>query len=160
MLSTTKNVVKRYYDAKRRIHRKNGPAVEWPNGTKEWYQHGELHREDGPAREYADGEKQWYLNDKRHRTDGPAVERAEGTKAWWLNGKLHREDGPAIVRADGSEEWYLNGIQYSKKIYTETMNKRELERWRSLGTYEEVAALISAKETEEDWDNIKNLLGN
>ena len=27
---------------------------------------GELHRTDGPAIEYADGSKEWYLNGKRH----------------------------------------------------------------------------------------------
>ena len=32
-------------------------------GTKSWFLNGELHREDGPAIEYADGSKSWYLND-------------------------------------------------------------------------------------------------
>jgi hypothetical protein len=32
------------------------------NGTKRWYLNGKLHREDGPAIEYADGNKGWYLN--------------------------------------------------------------------------------------------------
>jgi len=27
---------------------------------------GQLHREDGPAREYDDGTKSWYLNDNRY----------------------------------------------------------------------------------------------
>jgi hypothetical protein len=31
-------------------------------GTKEWYLNNKLHREDGPAMEYADGSKSWYLN--------------------------------------------------------------------------------------------------
>ena len=34
------------------------------HGTKEWYLNGKLHREDGPAIEYADGGKEWYLNGK------------------------------------------------------------------------------------------------
>ena len=32
------------------------------NGTKEWYLDGKLHRTDGPAIEYSDGYKAWYLN--------------------------------------------------------------------------------------------------
>ena len=33
-----------------KLHRKDGPASEWPNGNKFWYQNGKLHREDGLAR--------------------------------------------------------------------------------------------------------------
>ena len=55
------------------------------NGTKEWFLNGKLHREDGPAVEYADGDKHWYLNDLRHREDGPAIEYADGNKDWYLN---------------------------------------------------------------------------
>lgn len=40
-------------------------------GTKQWYLNGKLHREDGPAIEYANGSKFWYLNARRHREDGP-----------------------------------------------------------------------------------------
>ena len=42
---------------------------------------GQLHREDGPAVEYADGTREWWLNDERHREDGPAVEYPNGTRA-------------------------------------------------------------------------------
>ena len=44
-----------------------------------------LHREDGPACEWADGTKEWWLNDQLHREDGPAIERANGTKLWYKN---------------------------------------------------------------------------
>jgi len=79
-------------------------------GTIRWRnEDGKLHREDGPAVEYINGTKFWYLNGKLHREDGPAVEDISGTKSWWLNDKLHREDGPAVIRADGSKAWWLNG---------------------------------------------------
>ena len=42
------------------LHRKDGPAIEYANGTKEWWKEGVRHREDGPAIEYADGIKEWY----------------------------------------------------------------------------------------------------
>jgi hypothetical protein len=32
------------------------------DGDKEWYLNGKLHREDGPAVEYSSGTKVWYLN--------------------------------------------------------------------------------------------------
>ena len=35
------------------------------HGTKEWYLNGKLHREDGPAIEWSDGSKSWYLNGKQ-----------------------------------------------------------------------------------------------
>ena len=57
------------------------------NGTKSWYLNGKLHREDGPAIEWSDGAKSWYLNGKLHREDGPAVEDSDGTKYWYLNGE-------------------------------------------------------------------------
>jgi hypothetical protein len=72
---------------------------------------GRLHREDGPAIEYADGTKEWYLNDRRHREDGPAIEYADGSKEWYLNDRRHREDGPAVEWADGEKEWYINGVE-------------------------------------------------
>ena len=46
----------------------------------------QLHRDDGPAVEYTDGSKYWYQNGLRHRTDGPAIECADGTKRWYING--------------------------------------------------------------------------
>jgi hypothetical protein len=64
----------------------------WPSGSKRWYLNGKLHREDGPAIEYASGSKYWYLNGKLHREDGPALEWAEGSKFWYLNGKEVTEE--------------------------------------------------------------------
>ena len=34
----------------------------YPSGYKEWYFNGQLHREDGPALEWANGSKYWFLN--------------------------------------------------------------------------------------------------
>ena len=84
------------------------------HGATRWYLDGKLHRENGPAVEYADGDKWWYLNGKRHRADGPAVEYADGTKMCFLDGKPHRADGPAVECADGTKEWYMNGVELSE----------------------------------------------
>jgi hypothetical protein len=50
-----------------------------------------LHRIDGPAIEYADGTKCWYVDDKYHRVDGPAAECADGDKEWYVDGKYYTE---------------------------------------------------------------------
>ena len=78
-------------------------------GTKRWYLNDKLHREDGPAIEFVGGTKYWYLNGSIHREDGPAVEHVNGTKYWFLNGKPHREDGPAVESTNGSKSWYVDG---------------------------------------------------
>ena len=62
-------------------------CIEIGCGDKYWYKNGKLHREDGPAVEWTDGGKCWYKNGKLHRGDGPAAEYASGGKEWWINGK-------------------------------------------------------------------------
>lgn len=47
------------------LHNEGEPAVEYNNGNKYWYQHGEKHRLDGPAIEYANGYEEYYINNKR-----------------------------------------------------------------------------------------------
>ena len=99
------------------LHREDGPAVEWTDGTKFWWLNGERHREDAPAVEHANGNKSWWLNGKRHREDGPACEYIDGGKEWYLNGKRHREDGPAIEYFFGNKYWYLNGKQLTEEEF-------------------------------------------
>jgi hypothetical protein len=87
-------------------------------GHKAWYRNGKLHREDGPAIEYSNGDKEWYVMGKRHREDGPAIECANGNKYWYKNDRLHRTNGPAIELANGEKEWWINGVRQSDyKIY-------------------------------------------
>ena len=105
------------------------------DGTKEWYLNGKLHREDGPAIEYADGYKAWYLNGKRHREDGPAVEWPDGTQFWYLNGVRHRVDGPAIESANGYKSWYLNGEKMTKVEY-------QVATQEAILTMDQVARLV------------------
>ena len=92
----------------------------------EWYLNGQLHREDGPAIEYSNGSKYWYLNGQRHRTDGPAVEYKDDYKAWYLNDKLHRTDGPAVEYGNGSKSWYLNGQQLTEQEFLNRNKVTEL----------------------------------
>jgi len=73
-------------DAKNDLHRVDGPAIIWMDGTELWYQHGKLHREDGPAVEHANGLHEWYRDGKLHREDGPALTHRNGDTETWLDG--------------------------------------------------------------------------
>jgi hypothetical protein len=93
------------------------------DGSKYWYVDDKLHRLDGPAIEYADGSRHWCVDDKLHRIDGPAIEYADGSKRWYVYGKRHRLDGPAVEYADGSKHWYVNGKRIDEK---EIMDRHQL----------------------------------
>ncbi len=58
-----------YKNEQELIHRTDGPAVEWDDGSKQWWINGSKHREDGPAIEWGDGDKWWYINDIRYSED-------------------------------------------------------------------------------------------
>jgi len=52
---------------------------------------GLLHRIDGPAVIFVDGSKGWYKNGHLHRLNGPAIIYACGTKFWYIKGKEFTE---------------------------------------------------------------------
>ena len=90
-------------------------------GTKEWHlggAQGPLHREDGPAREFANGSKQWYRYGKLHRSDGPAIKFPGGNKLWYVNDLRHRLDGPAVEYPDGRKYWYFEGHELTEAQHT------------------------------------------
>ena len=67
-------------------------------GNKIWKLNGKLHRTDGPAIEYAYGRKAWCINGERHRADGPAIVNADGSKEWYINGiQYSYEDWKVMV---------------------------------------------------------------
>ena len=72
----------------------------------EYFSDGKLHRDDGPAIEYPDGHKEWWCHGKIHREGGPALIWCDGDKEWWVNGQVHREDGPAVEEDNGHKEWW------------------------------------------------------
>jgi hypothetical protein len=89
-------------------------------GIKIWYNDSvEMHREDGPALEHPNGSKEWYIHGVRHRSDGPAIEYSYGTNIWFQNGSIHRLDGPAIEDNDGDNYWYINGQKINCKTNEE-----------------------------------------
>ena len=57
------------------------------NGDKCWLLDNKLHREDGPAMEYANGDVTYWVHGKLHREDGPAIILANGKEWYWLLGE-------------------------------------------------------------------------
>lgn len=76
------NGTRKYYNDAGQLHRVDGPAVVWRDGSLEWYHNGLRHRDVGPAAEYPDGTRLWYLNGRPHRTNGPTIELPGGIKEW------------------------------------------------------------------------------
>jgi hypothetical protein len=69
----------------------NGTGNNYYNGTDCYCdKYGRIHREDGPAMIYANGTEVWYSDGKVHRTDGPAMvtQKSEGgvELAWLIHG--------------------------------------------------------------------------
>ena len=88
----------------------------YDDGSKYWYLNGKIHREDGPAVEFANGYKTWWVNGKPHRTDGPAIEYDSGTKVWYVNGqKMSEKEFNAYTNPIASCEGKvveIDGVKY------------------------------------------------
>jgi len=87
-----------WHDNQFRLHRVNGPAVIYNDGTLWWMEHGNFHRDDGPARISSNGFAEYYVHGIRHREDGPAIQSIYGHinidpgDTWWINGKDITDD--------------------------------------------------------------------
>jgi hypothetical protein len=82
-------------------------------GTQRWYSiKNQLHKKNGPAVIYANGTQEWWINERRHRIDGPAYIRSDGYQEWYRNGEWHRTDGPAVTYYDGTQTWFIDGTLY------------------------------------------------
>lgn len=98
-----------YWDGAPHRASADGPAVAAPEFTA-YLEHGRVHRTDGPARVYPDGTWVWCCKGLVHRDGGPARRLAsDGCMEWWQRGQLHRDDGPAVVYPDGLLAWYKHG---------------------------------------------------
>ena len=72
----------------------------------EWHDElGRIHREDGPAIEFFNGDRYWLFEGLRRRVSGPAVELSGGARFWYKRGKLHRIGGPSDIWPDGGTYW-------------------------------------------------------
>lgn len=69
------------------------------NGTIRYLLNGFLHRIDGPALIFNDGSYGWFLYDQLHRIDGPAIHFQNGKyDEYWVNNTCYSyEDFKLIV---------------------------------------------------------------
>jgi hypothetical protein len=105
------------YDA---LHRTDGPAVIFADGTEVWHYDGEVHRDgDMPAITTSTGERRHYRYGALHRDgDKPAVKYADGAVEHWTRGELNRDGGlPAVIRPDGHTEWRVKGKLHRPVAY-------------------------------------------
>jgi len=94
--------------------------------VKEWRTNGRLHREDGPAVDWGNGGFTWYKNGFKHRDNGPASIHPNGLKIWYKEGIIHRVDGPAIIWPEGKYEWVIMGESFiSKQEWFEALEKED-----------------------------------
>ena len=108
---------KRWHNSKEELHREDGPAVIWSDGTKWWYRNGKIHCVDGPAVIWPDGSKFWYRNGLRHRTGGPAVIYKNGDKEYWIHGIKQESTTKNIIPNKPSiKEIILEPIIYKRYI--------------------------------------------
>ena len=89
-------------------------------GVKKWRKNGRLHREDGPAVVYGDGTREWYRHGRLHRVGGPATWSPAGFERWYRDGTLHRTNGPALTSLTGQQEWWIDGTQKAAMFLTLT----------------------------------------
>jgi hypothetical protein len=83
---------KHWRNSKGDLHRIGGPAVEWRDGDKDWYQNGQYHRTDGPAIEYQNGDiTTWFVNGKFLGFDD------KGFWALWDRLTLEQKKDPVLL---------------------------------------------------------------
>jgi hypothetical protein len=142
-----------YYDEGEGYHREDGPAVEWPDGTKEWW-YRDVQAPVNSQEEFErwlkmDGllVKMWAIMSKDHlkrvchpngsvswfRDNGDlaSFQYPNGSRFWYKgNGRIHhREDGPAFELINGVKRWYWNG----KRVNVN--NQEEFERWLKMRAF-------------------------
>lgn len=66
---------------------------------------GEFHREFGPAIEYKNGVKCWFENGRRHNAKGPAYIYPDGKEEYWIDGEqFSHEEFIQWIEDDYAEE--------------------------------------------------------
>lgn len=84
------------------------------DGRQEWrLPNGKLHRLDGPAVTWPDGTQKWYRYGKRHRLDGPSSIMADGREFWFVDG-LHFPNIKKILSSTAELLAYWNEIHYCR----------------------------------------------
>jgi hypothetical protein len=80
-------------------------------GNKKWFnEEGILHRTDGPAVIWEDGTCFWMINNRFHREDGPAIIWGDKLFEYYIHGKEYTEDDFTIKMRNDRIKSILNMI--------------------------------------------------
>ena len=103
-----------FYFKNKKLHKDDDePAVDYENGTLQWYKYGKLHRDDDmPAIIDNEGGKEWWYGGRRHREDDKPAVIYYGGEEWWLYGARHREDDKPAIVSDSTQEWWVGGFMH------------------------------------------------
>lgn len=116
------------------LHREDGPARIYSNGTKQYYKHGILHRENGPAIEANHNycmKYVYYINGEMHNINNPAYrERWQDCEIlkYFQHNELHHLQGPAIIikyftkNKKNENHYYINNIYYTVQKFEKVLN--------------------------------------
>jgi len=98
------------------------------DGSFCWYQQNyEMHRLNGPARKFSDGSKFWYQYGKFHRLEGKAIEYANGYGLWYIEGaEYNKKEFDAEIARRNQSLREGNLIEYGGKIIEVDGNKYKL----------------------------------
>ncbi len=64
---------------------------------------GKMHRDNGPAEIYSDGSCYWYYNGFVHRKNGPAQITLKGSQYYIQMGKLNQKNGCKAILFNGNK---------------------------------------------------------
>lgn len=115
---------RRWLNDQKEAHRSSGPAIEWDDGSKEWWIKGIcMYSEQLFGNEWERIPIRWYLT-KEFKFPGYSKEFKSrkstrfpyaGVRFWGdASDRYHRLAGPAMEYDNGTKKWYYNGLlQYA-----------------------------------------------
>lgn len=104
-----------------KLHREDGPAVIYENGSQEWYFNGELHRDnDAPIQNVtilpSPGSNRQALPNSIYVNNDDLIQTSKVRKQTYntslssdLKESILLNDNPAVIHMDGYKAWYKNG---------------------------------------------------
>lgn len=137
-------------------------TVREDENKSEWYLGDKLHKENGPAVVFADGTQEWWIDGKRHREDDAAIIFADGQKKYFIEGKnISEEDFNALIEARNAPPEPVKEIRFTYTVdevkgwledfsSVVVSNKTNQIRWANPETQVEMWHLLQELEDENN----------
>jgi hypothetical protein len=124
-LTVEESAVHVWRDPQSKLHRVNGPSIEYPDGSADWFKHGALVK-----KLYTTGTIVHY----RDVADGPEEDARLVTK--------HRLDGPAVICLEGLEFWYVGDQHIDPDAVLGPLGT-DFRKWETWTDIEKVVAKLA-----------------